>query len=146
MTLPARFCEKFEINWETGCWEWQAATRFGYGVYRHEGRTRPAHRACYEILVGVVPTDLDLDHLCRVRNCVNPEHLEPVTRKENIHRGLAMVNGEYNRVKTHCPKGHPYSGDNLYVAANGQRACRKCKAAASRRRSAAKREAAKCHQ
>jgi hypothetical protein len=81
-----------------------------------------AHRWAYEYSIGPIPEHLELDHLCRSRNCVNPEHLEAVTHLENMGRGIS-----HQKAKTHCPKGHPYSGENLYVApSNGKRYCREC--------------------
>lgn len=69
------------------CWLWTGyVAAGGYGEFHLAGRTRKAHRVAYELLVGPVPEGLDLDHLCRVRRCVNPEHLEPVTRQENLRR------------------------------------------------------------
>lgn len=78
---------------ESGCWRWEGKPNAGgYGVagvfVDGEYKQRPAHRVIYEELVGKVPPSLDLDHLCRVRICVNPDHLEPVTRAENIRRGI----------------------------------------------------------
>ena len=91
------------------------------------------HRAMFEAHKGPVPDGLCLDHLCRVRNCANPEHLEPVTNKENLRRGL----GPPNRKVTHCKQGHPLSGDNLYLcwrkAGYFTRACRACGRAATRK-------------
>lgn len=78
-----------------------------------------AHRWSYEFHVGPIPEGLDLDHLCRNRGCVNPDHLEPVTREENIRRAFATV--------THCPSGHPYSDENTYVRPGTvHRKCRAC--------------------
>ncbi|MEE8234211.1 MAG: HNH endonuclease signature motif containing protein [Gammaproteobacteria bacterium] len=83
-----------------------------------------AHRVSYEMENGLVPKGLELDHLCRVRNCVNPQHVEPVTHKENCQRGEVGIN---HRRKTHCNRGHPYSGDNLYIVPkNGKRGCKTC--------------------
>lgn len=79
----------YVLNEQTGCWEWELtiATN-GYGQMRSDGRLRPAHRVIYEQKHGPVAPELDLDHLCRNRRCVNPDHLEPVTRSENNRRGL----------------------------------------------------------
>jgi hypothetical protein len=73
----------------SGCWLWQGNIHpdKGYGIMRRGGLTRRAHRFFYETLVGPVPDGLELDHLCRVRHCVNPDHLEPVTHAENLRRG-----------------------------------------------------------
>jgi HNH endonuclease len=73
-----------------GCWEWTGARKDnGYGTVSHPGRrTANAHRVVYELLEGPIPEGLDLDHLCRNRGCVKPGHLEAVTRKENLNRGV----------------------------------------------------------
>ena len=84
-----------------------------------------AHRVAYELQVGPIPVGLQLDHLCRVRSCVNPAHLEPVTSAENTRRGLRAM-------KTHCPQGHPYAGENLLIRPTGQRRCRTCHLAGKR--------------
>lgn len=117
-----------------GCWEWTAAKeRGGYGVYtnaKHLGyaASEMAHRVAYEWLVGPIPDDLELDHLCRVRDCVNPEHLEPVTGEEN-HRRRRWA-------KSHCPNGHDLNADNnRYVRPNGHDySCRSCQREIARRR------------
>jgi len=80
-----RFWSKVEKT--VSCWLWTASTRRGYGQFVINNKPTPAHRFAYEQLVGDIPRGLQLDHLCRVRNCVNPEHLEPVTSRENILRG-----------------------------------------------------------
>lgn len=80
---------------------------------------------------------LTIDHLCRNPLCVNPDHLEPVTNSENVRRAAAAGayegNGAHHRAKTHCPKGHPYSGENLYRTPSGKRKCRECERATWRR-------------
>jgi hypothetical protein len=73
---------------EAGCWLWTGGLdQYGYGKVRIYGRTRGVHRVAYELWVGPVPDGMQLDHRCRVRHCINPEHLEPVTVGENIRRG-----------------------------------------------------------
>jgi hypothetical protein len=112
-----RFWEKVRES-EAGCWLWTGYTHGGYGKFAVAyAKNKYAHRFAYEALVGEIPEGLDLDHLCRVRNCVNPEHLEPVTRAENIRRAVALI--------THCPHGHAYTPDNI-VASNPKRQCRTC--------------------
>lgn len=83
---------------DTGCWEWQRSiNRDGYGHIFKEGRCRLAHRVFYEELIGPIPEDLTLDHLCRNRACVNPDHLEPVTQAENCQRGALAVTDRATR-------------------------------------------------
>ena len=120
-TLPDRFWDKVQMEPNTGCWLWDGHVGAnGYGQIKGKLKVMGAHRFSYEGHIGQIPDGLDLDHLCRVRSCVNPAHLEPVTRKENARRGLRGM-------KTHCPQGHPYSGENLYVYSNGHRRCKKCR-------------------
>lgn len=81
--------EKYIVNPETGCWEWaERVNGDGYGYGFERGKQFYAHRRAYEELVGPIPANFDIDHLCRNRKCMNPEHLEPVTHAENIRRGL----------------------------------------------------------
>lgn len=126
-TLDARFWSK--VLKTDGCWLWMAG-RFstGYGNFSVHGRPGMAHRFAYELLVGPIPEGLELDHLCRLRHCVNPEHLEPVTHWVNLSRGLAWdkTRPHNHRGKTHCKNGHPLSGDNLYLW-RGIRLCRACR-------------------
>lgn len=125
---------KFTVG--DGCWEWHAARNAsGYGEFmsrRWPGQSRLAHRLLYELLVAPIPAGLDIDHLCRVRHCVRPDHLEPVTRRINLLRGETVT--ARNAAVTACPQGHDYDEANTYIAANGGRHCRKCKAASERRR------------
>lgn len=109
-----RFIQKFRICETTGCWLWIGGTNStGYGCFRIGRSKKSAHVVSYEHFVGPKPEGLELDHLCRVRNCVNPEHLEPVTHAENIRRS-PLHPSALLRARMHCPQGHPYSGDNLY--------------------------------
>ncbi len=135
-----RFIRKISFDDVSGCWIWTSLIApNGYAVLYDgaKGRKQPAHRIAYEIFVGMVPFGLELDHLCRVRHCVNPEHLEAVTHLENVRRGIAAIKkkrgifpkgaGGWQKLNTHCPKGHLYSGENLYVSPKGFRACRECR-------------------
>lgn len=121
------------------CWEWTAATTdTGYGRFSLGGRTVAAHRAGVELLVGPIPTGLEIDHLCRKRSCVNPDHLALVTHAENLRRRSPTQGTANGRAKrTHCPQGHPYSGENLRVRVLGngsrKRGCRACDVVARRR-------------
>lgn len=107
-----------------GCWLWGGGcVKDGYGTIRWNGRTCRAHRVFYEYFIIEIPEGLDLDHLCRVRRCVNPWHLDPVTRRVNVIRGDAP---SVRSGKTHCPHGHPYDEENTIVY-EGRRFCRACK-------------------
>lgn len=110
--LPERIAEKINPEPNSGCWLWGASLdRKGYGqIMLHRNDLRRAHRVVYEAFKGPVPAGLDLDHLCRVRSCVNPDHLEPVTRAVNLNRGIK--NRAALHAKTHCPNGHEYTADN----------------------------------
>jgi hypothetical protein len=112
-----------------GCWLWTGALKVnGYAQLQVGGRTGKrlyAHRVAYELLVGPIPDGLQLDHLCRVRHCVNPAHLEPVTARENVRRGEPAQ-------RTHCPKGHEYTAENTFVKTGGWRECRTCYRARNR--------------
>ena len=108
---------------ESGCWLWQGAKDpKGYGMARHNGKVCRAYRVIYEELVGLIPEGLEIDHLCRVHACVNPEHLEPVTHRENILRGLQ------GRLKLLCNYGHDSWGTKKNRASGYlARYCLKCR-------------------
>lgn len=118
------------------CWLWMGSrTSSGYGRWWiSERRWVRAHRVAYELAKGPIPSGLEIDHLCRVRHCVNPAHLEAVSHKENVLRG----EGDYNARKTQCKNGHEFTAENTYVRPTGGRACRTCrrgwKSAHNRRR------------
>jgi hypothetical protein len=120
------------------CWIWTAGkSSDGYGRQSVDGHTRNAHRVVYEMLVGPIPDGMTLDHLCRVRACVNPSHLDPVSPVENWRRAQQDL-GELGRAtqtaKTQCPHGHPYDEANTYINRRGGRVCRACRNAYSRAR------------
>lgn len=132
--LPERFWNKVRPT-DSGCWEWTAARSNGYGAYSIDGKKVRAHRIAFLALVGPVADGLELDHLCRNRACVNPEHLEPVTRRENQLRGEGFAGDQSRREK--CPSGHDYTPENTYVR-NGHRSCRTCKREHNRKQYAAR--------
>lgn len=110
----------------TGCWLWTGSLTDGYGITEFRRRAIGAHRLAYETFVGPIPEGLVIDHKCRVRCCVNPEHLEPVTFVENIRRGVKV------RPKmAHCKRGHPRTEENTSVhfdrKGNPHRRCKVCR-------------------
>jgi hypothetical protein len=114
----------------TACWLWTAGLNScGYGNFHVGELAFGAHRIAYQLVIGEIPDGKQLDHLCRIRTCVNPTHVEPVTTQENTRRGES---GRNMARKTHCPQGHPYEGDNL-ILYRGFRICRACRLAAYRR-------------
>jgi hypothetical protein len=136
---PERIVLKASPEPNTGCWLWTGFDNGrGYGRIELKGRGQQAHRVIYEMLKGPIPPGHELDHLCRVTFCVNPDHLEPVPHRVNVCRGTtgaAVVKRQ--TAKTHCPRGHEYAGHNLVVHKDGSRHCRKCRREhdkASRRR------------
>lgn len=121
-TLTQRFWSK--VSKSEACWLWVGTVGSnGYGYLRHQGKDRLGHRLAYELLVGPIPEGLELDHLCRNRRCVRPDHLEAVTHQVNVRRGRG---GEHNATKTHCPWGHPYDEANT-VTRDGRRFCLACR-------------------
>lgn len=111
------FWEKVEKT--STCWLWKASLTNGYGQLVRNKKRHLAHRYSYEICCGSIPKGLQLDHLCRVRNCVNPAHLEPVTCGENLRRGERAT-------KTHCKNGHEFSFYNTHLTDRKHRHCRTC--------------------
>lgn len=106
----------------SGCWLWIGSVdTWGYAQFNLDGKRVSAHRWSYEHYVGAIPDGLQIDHLCRVQCCVNPDHLEPVTAQENVLRRYKAVGR-----RTHCRRGHPYTGDNLTINKDGSQICRTC--------------------
>lgn len=136
-TVAEALADRFEIL-DSGCWEWQGGRLpQGYGQFSWRGVGKSAHLWSWLVSVGPIPEGLELDHLCRNRGCINPDHLEPVTHAENVRRGKPCKGADHHYgARTHCPKGHPYAGENLRIY-SGHRQCRIC----NRERARAWREA-----
>ena len=138
-----RFWEKVDVRSDDECWPWLAQINKGHGIFRVSTERRgQAHRFAYELAKGPIPEGLDIDHTCHNidpdcpggndclhRRCMNPAHLEAVTRQVNLLRGKTAP--AENASKTECPYGHPYSGDNLYEW-RGMRSCKTCRRARNR--------------
>lgn len=118
------------------CWIWTGArSSNGYGIAWVNGKLIGSHRHSFTLFKGAIPAGLDLDHLCRVRICCNPDHLEPVTRSENNRRGRLgeVLRSRFAKIK-HCPRGHEKNAENTYVnPVSGTRHCRICKLESQRR-------------
>lgn len=136
-----KLAARMKIDAETGCWLWQGASRNNYGTIWVDGRCLTSHRVAYELLVGPVPDGMDVDHVChsedltcqggatcRHRLCFNPDHLEPVTRRENAHRGRGLHG------QTHCKYGHELTPENTYAIMEGRWVRRRCRICESARR------------
>jgi HNH endonuclease len=133
-TLRERLLSRAVINRETGCWEWAGSKdKRGYGRIAVDGSPRLVHRVAYEMWWGPLPPHREdrvireLDHLCGNHSCLNPGHLELVSHQINMQRADMSNVGLANRLKTHCPKGHPYDEENTYARpSDGKRFCRTC--------------------
>lgn len=155
-TKPAidRIFAKVAVD-EHGCWLWRGATiPSGYALVKlPSGEQPPVHRFVYEYFRGPIPEGLQIDHLCRVRHCCNPWHLEPVSARENVRRGVNARRGgsgsiaedpcavaalsaepdpRYSKRTMYCPRGHAYSAENTRVTRDGQKHCRACARARGR--------------
>ena len=136
--MIARIWKRISVTGD--CWLWTGAkTNKGYGQIRSDDHRQLAyvHRIIYELFSGPIPPGMQIDHLCRVRNCVKPQHLEVVTARENVLRGHGPAAA--NAIKTHCKHGHEFNEANTR-ASGGQRRCRICCAAEARRQRARAKE------
>lgn len=112
---------------DSGCWLWQGfLNQYGYGRAKWRGRNWLVHRLVYELMERPIPAGLTIDHLCRVRNCLNPGHMEPVTSRENTLRGDTVP--ARHLAKTHCSRGHEFNEENTYRFGPERRwrQCRPC--------------------
>lgn len=131
--LLERLSEQIVRVADGDCWLWTGLTDIdGYGIIGEGGnncRSLRVHRVVYQMAVGPIPEGMVIDHLCRVRNCANPAHLEVVTPAENTRRSNAV-----RPLPTHCIRGHAFDARNTYITKEGHRRCRVCKAAHERER------------
>jgi hypothetical protein len=143
MPLSRRFTHQVSVGHPGGCWLWIGSRRGkGYGRTFANGHIVLAHRVAYELFVGPIPEAMVIDHLCRNPSCVNPDHLEAVTMRENTLRGVGP--SAVNAAKASCRRGHPLDDANVYVSGGRRhcRACRHARGAADQRAFRARRRAA----
>jgi hypothetical protein len=108
------------------CWLWiGSVSDRGYGNVTYKGKSYKAHRLAYHFYKEDLIPGLEIDHLCKVKNCVNPDHLEQVTKQENMRRSDCV--SAVNRRKTRCKRGHDFNSDNTYTHKSGKRSCRLCR-------------------
>lgn len=137
LTFSEQVAKKFwaSVDKSANCWNWIGwLDSHGYGTLHFGYKHHRAHRISFEIHGGTLDQSMVLDHLCRNRKCVNPDHLEQVTNVENVMRGVSGP--AINATKTHCKEGHELLGSNLYVdtsCKNPKRKCKTCMRAATRR-------------
>lgn len=119
--------EKYQdkVNKTPDCHIWIGSINpYGYGIIFINGKHKQAHRIAFEARYGIIPKGMVINHLCRVRNCVNPDHLEIATHKTNILSGLSP--SAINSLKTHCSNGHEFTEENTKITSRGWRECRAC--------------------
>lgn len=134
--LPDLIIRQIFVNKVSGCWEWKGCCNDGgYGLVYWSVAKRQVrvHRLIYTLLKSEIPNGLSIDHLCRVRHCCNPDHLEAVSTKVNTLRGETLASRKSQQ--THCIHGHPLEGENLYIhPKRGTRLCKRCMNETSARR------------
>lgn len=143
--LPDKYRTRINIS-PDGCWLWIGnKNNNGYGLTIINKKVRRVHRVTYELLVGPIPEGLVIDHLCRVRNCCNPAHLEPVPQRTNMLRGVSPL--AEKATWTHCVNGHEFTPETTYIhPKRGTRNCRTCMLETARRRRAGLANTGPCNQ
>lgn len=125
LAVAHRFWTKIAST-SSGCWLWGASRgRNGYARFGWRGNAREAHRYAYELCVGPIPPGHEIDHKCRVRHCVNPDHLQVVPRGWNGAQGFELA-AQMKRQATHCKRGHPFTPENTGLQRGKHRSCRTC--------------------
>lgn len=132
-SILRRFNEKIEKANGAGCWNWTGALNDGYGSFCAYGGVNAAHRVAVVLSGRSIPADMVVDHICRNRKCVNPEHLRIVDNYTNLHEN-SMAAAHVFGTATHCIRGHPFDEENTVVSKVGYRSCRECNRARDRRR------------
>lgn len=137
---PRGLDAKIDKDGPNGCWLWMGTTNKrtdleGYAQTKIKGKKLLVHRLMYERHRGPIPEGMQLDHLCRNHLCVNPDHLEPVTPKENLHRS-PLTWASRQSSKTHCKWGHEFTPENTQLDARGHRICAACRHGARGKQSA----------
>lgn len=142
----AEFWTLVDKNHPSGCWVWGGSKSKGYGSFYIRGhKNLRVHRIAYTLLKGPIPVGLTIDHLCRNRACCNPDHLEPVTNRENVLRGVGVT--AVHARQTHCVNGHPFTPENTRPHWRGGRrghgrSCAQCERDSQKKRAAQRRHVA----
>lgn len=130
--LRERFMQNVSPEPQSGCWLWLGRDNGeGYGRFCYDAQDRYAHRVAYELFCGPIQAGQTIDHLCRVRCCVNPSHLEVVSIGTNVLRG-AGVTARFAK-QTHCKRGHQLTSDNISNNPTRGRECKTCNRDRNRR-------------